>query len=183
MGRRLTNFTTVFLAWWFCCGCVTKRLWEEKAFNEPSPQPNLQLYYSEVRNDMLVAYDELHEPSSTVVRRCYYLKQQRDQSHKPLFVDLRATNQLHQIPVLFKARGEILQPETNTFAVLNDAGNFSLHVRGEQKGPYELPVYPSGFHQGTQIALTPAAVVADTVIAGTVVGLIIWAAHGFDAVH
>ncbi|MDB6058469.1 MAG: hypothetical protein JWO95_2313 [Verrucomicrobiales bacterium] len=173
MNRKLANLMAVFLAWYFCCGCVTKRLWEEKAFNEPSPQPNLQLYYSEAKHDVLVVYDELHERSSSVIRRGYYLNGHRSNVGKPLFIDRPATNQLQQIPMFVKTNAEILHVNTNIYAVLGEPATFSLTVNGVQKGPYELPVYPSDFHQGTQIALTPLAVIADTVIIASVAGAIV----------
>jgi hypothetical protein len=180
MNRNLANVSVVFLVWYFCCGCVTKSLWEDKAFNEPSPQPNLQLYYSETKRDVLVVYDEIREPWSSVYRRGYFLNDQRGHNEKPVFVDVRATNQLRQIPVVAKAPPHLARAATNSFAVLVDPAKFSVTVNGEQTGIYELPVYSSGFHQGTQIALTPAAVLADTVIIGSVVGAVVayWVAAG-----
>jgi len=183
MNFKAIHFCLIAVVWSCCCGCVTKRLWEDKAFNEASPQPNLQLYYSETKRDVLVVYDEVREPSSSVCRRGYYLNHYQAPTQKPAFVDLRATNQLTSIPILVKTNAATPPPGAKSFAVLDDTAKFSVTVNGIQRGPYELPVYPSGFHQGAQIALTPATVVADAVIAGTVVGLIVWECHGFDNVH
>jgi hypothetical protein len=166
MKRKLSSAAVVILVGHLCCGCVTRTLWEDKAFNEPSPQPNLQLYYSEQKRDVFVVYDELREPSSSVCRRGYFLKERRAENQRPLFVDPRGTKQLRQIPIVTQTNA----PAANAFAVLHDPAKFSLTINGEQKGPYELPVYPSGFHHSAQIALTPLAVTADTVIVGSVVG-------------
>lgn len=164
----------VVVIWSCCSGCVTKRLWEEKEFNEPSPQPNLQLYYSDQKRDVLVTYDELRESSSSVYRRGYYLNEfakTRAKHPKPTFVDSRETNNLQQIPVVTKI--DTTRPTTNSYAVLHDDGQFSVTLNGARTGPFELPVYQSGFQQAAQIALTPAAVVADTVIVASVVGAIV----------
>jgi hypothetical protein len=182
MNRKVANTTAIFVVWYLCCGCVTKRLWEEKAFNEPSPQPNLQLYYSEQKNDVLAVYDELREPSSSVTRRSYYLNAARASTGKPLFVDPRETNQLQQIQVVAKKVTELPHLHTNNYAVVGES-TFSVRMNGVDKGPYELPVYPSGLHQGTQIALTPLAIVADTVIVASVVGAIVAYAYASSGAY
>jgi hypothetical protein len=181
MKTKAFNAVTALLLLSFSCGCVTHRLWQDKAFNEPSTAPNVQLYYSEMRRDVLVTYDEVRPASDTIRRRGYYLLENSNrqaQGRKPVFVDLTQTNQLQQIPVFVKGT---TRPTNGIVCVVSeaDAATFKVFLNDKETGPHDLPVYPSGFHRGTQLALTPAAVVADTAIVGSVVGLIaayFWAA-------
>ncbi len=168
----------LLVAWSSCCGCVTKRLWDDIEFNEPSPDPHLQLYYSEARKDILVVYDEVREPSAKIRRRAYFLNDSAKHG-KPAFVAVAATNELKRIPIV--VRTNAAQSATNAFIAIQQSPT-TFTLKGDEKEIYDLPVYPSGIHQGTQIALTPAAVLADTVIVGSVVGiivLIIWKGHPY----
>src|SRR5687767_10365773 len=56
------------------CGCVTPKLWEDKAFdgfNTPASPANVQVFKCE--SDWLVQYDEVNEDSGRIQRRAYFL--------------------------------------------------------------------------------------------------------------
>ncbi len=168
-------------------GCVTHKLWQEKAFNEPAPNPNLRLFHAEQKRDVLVAYDEIPDPSTKVRRRAYYLYEfsmKPTFARKPSFVDPQRTNHLQEITLVAAPASASYSPNTNLYAITESNGtSFTLNSEGRQLSSHELPVYPSGLHRGTQIALTPAAVFADTVMACSIIGLIVWAQGGFWNVH
>jgi hypothetical protein len=185
MKVKALKAVTLLLVYGLSCGCVTRRLWENAEYNEPSSTPNVQLYYSDAKHDVLVTYDELRPISDTINRRGYFLLENSHQSHrarKPVFVDVHQSNQLKKIPIVAKGMPHATNEVVGIVAEAN-ARTFDVILNGQLTGPYDLPVYSSNARTAMQIALTPAAVVADTIIAGTVVGLIIWAAHGFDNIH
>jgi hypothetical protein len=172
MNGRILKMTLLLVGCSIFSGCVTKQLWQDSAFNEPCPNPNLHLYYSESKRDVLAVYDELHEPSSLAHTKAYYVfkSAMRSNPNKPAFVDARKTNGLVLIPIT-STNAIALGVKTNRFARVEANGStFTLYLNGEERGPFDLPVYPSGFHRATQVALTPVAVAADTAIVGTVVG-------------
>ena len=156
MGNRFYSRILLIGFGFGLCGCVTQKLWEQKAFdgfNEPAPRANLQV--SRCTNDWLVQYDEVNEDSSRIRRRAYllYSNEQRVRGHKaPDFVTG---------PVA--TSGAVR-------AVISDGGRDFMLYDGEMLvGTYELPVYPKPSGRVKQILLTPLAVVADVAIvsAGT----------------
>src|SRR5437867_3337766 len=44
-------------------GCMTTRVWEQKAFHVPAPEPQLKLSVAGASGDTLVEYQELNERS------------------------------------------------------------------------------------------------------------------------
>ena len=135
------------------CGCVTPKLWEDKAldgFNSPASPANLQV--SRCERDWLVQYDEVNEDSARIRRRAYFLyaNEERVRRHKaPDFVTGT---------VATSGEGR---------AVISDSGpEFALYDADTLVGTYELPVYPKPSGRVKQILLTPLTVVADVAIAG-----------------
>lgn len=175
MNGRILKLALLIVGWSLCCGCVTKRLWENSGFNEPCPNSNLHLYYSQSKDDVLVVYDELHEPYATARKRAYYLFQSSAHVNpaKPTFVDAREANGLEMIPII-STNDVAFKAKTNRFARVDASGEtFTLNINGGPRGPFDLPVYRSGFDRAVQISLTPVAVAADTVIVGSVVGAVV----------
>jgi hypothetical protein len=162
-------------------GCVTGKLWQEKSFNEPAPDPKLCLFHAGQRNDVLVQYDELNERRGEVRRRAYFLYeygQQSDSRKKPRFVGPAGTNQASPITIVVPPVPPALAQSTNLYAVVaTNHGAFALCAQGRELSSHDLPVYPDGHHRASQILLTPLAVTADVVLVASVVGLIWWAAN------
>ena len=135
------------------CGCVTSKLWEDKAFdgfNTPASPANLQVFKCE--SDWLVQYDEVNDDSARIRRRAYFLhaNDQRVRGHKTP----------HFVTVMVATSGE-------GRAVISDSGpEFALYDADTLVGTYVLPVYPRPSGQVKQILLTPLTVVADVAIVG-----------------
>src|SRR5712671_6369753 len=72
---------------------LTGRLWGSEylgRYYEPAPNPRLQLFYDQRRQDVLVAYDEEHTNRKSVRRRAYFADQNRSrisEARKPRFVN------------------------------------------------------------------------------------------------
>ncbi len=72
---------------------LTGRLWEHETGGAnrslPAPHPNLRLYETADRRDILVIYDETHDDSGVIRRRAYLLnanKARIDEGRGPRFV-------------------------------------------------------------------------------------------------
>src|SRR2546422_999205 len=102
----------------FLGGCATSALWEEGRFaryHEPANPPNLRLFHSSQRQDVLVEYDETRDTDEAIRRRAYWLDRNaarlRDRS-KPRFVSVKDTKNLTPIPVV--AAAEVPVPAAGT---------------------------------------------------------------------
>jgi hypothetical protein len=167
----------------FLTGCsglsdctLTGRLWEHGDASDrslPAPHPNLCLYQTANRRDILVIYDETHEDSGVVRRRAYLLNVNKDRIEKgrgPKFVRVRHMDRLLTIPVESAAPSQ-----TNSDAgagmrafLLADGRHFTLVSQGAEAGEFYLPAYVSFSGRAGRIALTPLTVSADVVIYGSI---------------
>lgn len=162
-------------------GCITKQLWEQKAFCEPASPPNLELSFDRQRKDVLVQYDEISERSYKTRHRAYFLYEnlkRLENRHRPRFVSPVPSLIPLQILAPEQSSGVYLDQELYAISATNST-SFALYSNGRELGSYELPVYRDGVQLAGQIALTPLTVTADVVIVGTVVGVILWAETGF----
>ncbi len=165
----------------------TYRLWDTddfRKFSEPAPNPNLALFENGNHDEILVQYDALSEKHSTVKRRSYYLatNQERiDAGKAPEFEERVVNEQFNPIRVFELTPVEGL-PETLPCAVVSSQGRaFTLHRSPNETHTYDLPVYPETSGTALRIALTPFAVVGDTVMVGgvaAVVGFLLWVQGG-----
>jgi hypothetical protein len=161
-------------------GCVTQKLWQEPAFNEPAPSPNMRLFQAGKRGDVLVEYDESCGRNYTIRRRAYLLYEHTEHAAsrcKPRFVNSARTNGLRAIPV-------VSQPETASgvstgalWAATSAGGTFTLFSGSRELGSYDLPLYRDRWDSAEKALITPLTVVADAAIAATIVG-IYWMAIG-----
>ncbi len=174
MNRRIC--TQIFLLALLSClmtGCVTSALWEDgrfARFREPAAPPNLRLFESEAKHDILVQYDEWQDVSEKLRPRTYWLGQDRkpfSNPHKPAFVSSRAVKGLSPIPI-YDSSGFVAQANVGLAAVMvwNPTG-FTLYSGDRALGDYALPVYEVGLARTKKMLLTPLAVTAD---AGIVAG-------------
>jgi len=170
----------------FLSGCATGALWEEGTFaryHEPARPPNLQLFHSARRNDVLVRYDAAYEGSDAIKPRAYWLRQNDEpvpNPHKPRFVSVKAARGLVPVPQL-DADTFPLTLNTGLYAVVStNATDFVLHSGEANLGCFELPVYRDPAGRAAQVLLTPLAVVADLTIVGGFIFLQAWASGGFQ---
>ena len=154
-------------------GCVTSALWEDgrfTRFREPAAPPNLRLFESAQRQDILVKYDEWLDVNEKLKSRTYWLGQDRESSnnpHRPAFVSARTAEGLSPIPI-YNASAFVAETNAGLAAVLvwNPTG-FTLYSGDRVLGNYALPVYDDGLATTKKILLTPLAATAD---AGLIAG-------------
>jgi hypothetical protein len=159
------------------CGCasvrdasITGRLWHERDFVVPSPDP--QLAFSQTPKGILVQYNAVTERNGDFYRRAYYLEPNLKRiaaGEKPIFVDPAKAGPQTVIPILPR-------PSIPFCAVCSsNLSTFTIYRQGEVLGPCDLPVFRDPRQKATQIALTPLAVTGDA----TVVAAVVWVVwHG-----
>lgn len=163
-------------------GCATKALWEEgrfARFHDPNEPPNLQLFYSEPRQDVLVQYVEVRDSDEALQTRAYWLQENtaRIAEHRmPRFVSAQQVQHLLTIPVVGPPGLPAPGASCSQYAVASRRGAFSLYRTNQALGSYELPVYEDASGKVKQVLLTPFAVVADLSIVGGVIAY--WALPG-----
>lgn len=151
-------------------GCVTSALWEEGRFvrfHEPAAPPNLRLFESPEKQDILVQYDEWQELKEKLKKRTYWLGTERQpfaNPHKPRFVSSGATEGLLSIPI-YNSADSLTQTNAVLAAVTrwNPTG-FTLYSGDRVLGYFVLPVYDNGSSTTKKVLLTPLAVTADAAI-------------------
>ncbi len=125
-------------------GCVTPALWKKEnriGSYRPSPQPNVALFHSEQRADMLVLYNERINNSKRYTRRAYYLFENKDTIGKvsrPRFVSLNETNGLPEIPILPKDSVPENYPRDFFAVISEDADKLTLYYNGGCAKTYSL---------------------------------------------
>lgn len=163
-------------------GCATKALWQNRSFFEPAPNPRLEVFHSNPRQDFLIEYDEL-ERNDQNRRRAYWLYGNRQKllaDKKPTFVSPSQTNGLAPIPVIQASKLESLRRPAGVWVVSHtNRYEFTIYADERQIGSHSLPVYRDKAQAASQVFLTPAAIVADVVIVVVPVSFIFWAESGF----
>lgn len=166
-------------------GCVTQKLWEERAFRQPATPSNLELAFDPRRQDVLVRYDEFSDRSFKTQPRAFYLYRnvaRLEAGRKPNFVAPSRAAKLVSLPVQPAENPLLDDPAVELHASLvADGAGFKLKSRTNELGEFHLPVYADGVQRTGQVLLTPFAVVADIVTAATVIGLLAWASGGFNS--
>ena len=135
---------------------------------------------------MLVQYDPLGERHTQVSRRSYYLWHNQARiaaGKKPKWAKATSTEGARPIPVIpYHDASTNSPPEQMTYAVTVREGRaFTLHRPSEPTETFDLPVYAETHGTAIRLALTPFAVVGDTVMACGVVavfGFLVWAQSG-----
>ncbi len=161
-------------------GCMTEALWDRQNFYEPAPSPNLELFHSAKRQDVLVRYDELRGTEKTR-RRAYFLRESESrlkERRKPIFVSVGKAKGLAPIP--FLAPGTNLPPQQGLYAISNtNRYDFVLFSGPSPIGYYYLPVYQRHIDQAAKVLLTPLAVLGDATIVAVPIAFILWGEVGF----
>src|SRR5580692_10590265 len=107
----------------FISGCCTPALWEEAAFDHchhPANPPNLQLFYSNERKDILVKYDESSDTDKSSRLRCYWLEPNTmrvNKERKPHFVSAKEGANLLPIRILGTLTHDPPPAQSELFAV------------------------------------------------------------------
>lgn len=169
-------------------GCVTHAVWQKSSYH-PARIPRLSIASSTQKNDLLVCYDEECIESRTIRSRAYWLYSYdlKDtnvlQRPKPEFIDPDSCSNLLPVLVLDNRKPTNYIP-TNSYYVLMVANQraFTLCRRGTELGTYNLPVYSdTPLTPFWRVAVTPAAVAADTAIVATIVIVFVGMYGGFGA--
>lgn len=181
--KALFNLAALAVQAMLLTGCVTAKVWEPHQFarfHEPADPPNLQLFYSNQRQDILVGYDEIIDTSGKTKHRAYWLEQNRTKEgteRRPSFVSLKKEQGLEPVPVIESLERAASSLPNGLCAVTTNGINFSLYgileknqrsALGSAKliGEFELPAYYDALGPVKQVLRTPPALVADTVIYG-----------------
>lgn len=171
---------------------LTHKLWnngELRQFSEPAPDPKLAL--ARARGDVLVEYDALSETHSVVMRRAYYLQANQERvlaGKAPRFLNQPPAEGLTPIQV-FESQTAVPDPPPILagYAVSSKEGRtFTLYWPATPAESFDLPVYPETNGTAVKVALTPLAVVGDTVMVSLmvgVVGFILWVQSGAPTCH
>jgi len=164
-----------------CCGCesvrdasFTGRLWHERDYVVPSPDPKLALV--QTPQGILVQYDASCERDGNLQRRAYYLEPNLKRvaaGQKPIFVNPAKAGPQTVIPILARLAANAPRPELCAVCSSNYS-MFTIYRRGEVLGPCDLPVFKDQRETATQVALTPLAVTGDASVVAFFAGCI-WA--------
>ena len=162
-------------------GCVTAKVWEPHQFarfHEPAEPANLQLFYSNERQDILVRYDEIIDTSGKIKPRAYWLERngtKEGTEKRPSFVSIKHAQGLRSVPLLSSIEKNALE-SGGLFAVSTNGISFCLYSAPDKAqaavlttatlvGEFELPTYYDSLGPVKQVLRTPPALVADSVIA------------------
>lgn len=159
---------------------LTCQLWTNsdfRTFNQPAPQPKLALFATGTGNKVLVQYDSVSDWQANVKRKAYFLDP--DQAAlatrtKPRFVKLSEAEGLKPIPVFSgtpEATNAPIRPIPHAVAATN-SGRFTLYAPGGSAKTIGLPVYVEHSGTPTRVALTPLAVVGDTLVVAAVAAFV-----------
>ena len=168
----------------FLSGCLTPALWKESDLVDhfkPASDARVQLFAKPDHTGVLVLYDETHEERDSVRRRAFFLKPNEiklQERERPQFTNPAAAAKLQPVPLIgHDATGTNAPPDQLQVRLSEDGHRFTLLERGEERGAYDLPVYPSRGTTAVRVLLTPLAVAGDAALVGSVVGLI-WLCYG-----
>jgi len=170
-------------------GCVTAKVWEPHQFarfHEPADPSNLQLFYSNERQDILVRYDEIIDTSGAIKHRAYWLERNRTKEgteKRPSFVSVKKTFDLQPIPLTASSDNAAPVVGTGLYAVSTNGVGFSLYGTQDKNrvapsstatliGEFELPSYYDALGPVKQVLRTPPALVADTAIVAGIVAVL-----------
>jgi hypothetical protein len=157
-------------------GCTTNALWESgrlARFHEPNEPPNLRLFYSEGRQDVLAQYVEVRDSDEALRERAYWLHESAwriQQRRKPQFVPVIQAAKLQVIPLVTSPGLNPPPSNARQYAVVSTkGGSFTLYSTNQSIGAFDLPVYEDPSGKVKKVLLTPLAVVADLSIVGGII--------------
>lgn len=180
--KTVINLAILLVQTMMLTGCVTAKVWEPHQFarfHEPADPANLELFYSNEQEDVLVRYEEIIDTSGTIKHRSYWLERNRTKEgteKRPSFVSVKKTLNLQPIPLIASSEIASLPSGAGLYAVSTNGIRFSLYGiqdkndvapsgRATLIGEFELPAYYDALGPVKQVLRTPPALVADTAIA------------------
>ncbi len=175
-GGLLLSLVAVLLL----TGCLTPKLWKTNDFSQsayPAAPANLEVFKEPSYGRLLVRYHEYSEKKNAVTERAYWLTENRETveaGKKPKFVEIGNLKGLEPLPACMDT-AECTVRATAALAAyvpLKDGHAFLVCRPGFQDGPFSLPAYDERRGTTTKVLLTPLAVIGDTVIVGSVVGIL-----------
>jgi hypothetical protein len=183
-AKHIIQFALGLLLIALANGCATKALWDNnnlEAWNQPTLNPNIRIFASRTRSDMLVVYDEYAERSDATHIRAYWLNENEEriaQRRTPHFISTNSLFSLTPIPVIPVTTNHIDFPPPPYARIEFDQQSFTIFLSDHsQAGPYNLPCYNDGKGKVEKFVLTPATVTADATILGGFLGYLYIAAR------
>lgn len=175
-GGMLLSLAALFLL----TGCLTPRLWKTNDFSQsayPAAAVNLEVFQEPAYGRLLVRYAEYSEKKNAVTPRAYWLTENRvaiEAGKKPAFVESKDLKGLEPLPACTDASEGAVRatPALAAYVPMKKGHSFLVCRPGFQEGPFSLPAYDERSGTPTKVLLTPLALVGDTVIVGSVVGII-----------
>lgn len=180
-------FQTLVSGKWACAlllvptvltGCATPKLWESDSFAHvyaPADPPNLRLFYSTNREDVLVVYDEQDESTGVLRHRSYWLGPyllQANPERRPHFVPVPDENGLVPIPINNGSTNSVASNSLGLYALAHPHDTFiTLCSPGPPADPFQLPEYSSHSQRAKQVLLTPVAVGFDAALTGSIMAV------------
>lgn len=151
---------------------LTCRVWDDRNLrivSKPAPDPKLLLFNAGGNHEVLVLYDACDQNGDAVKRRAYFLRPYLTQlvvNKKPQFVNPAQSKGMSSIPVL---QWDLLSPNAppnfpEYATIAKDGREFSVYQSAGSKETHQLPAYSESSSPALRIALTPLAVVGDTII-------------------
>ena len=154
---------------------MTGRLWDA-AVNRclPAPKPNLKLYRTLDRDDVLVTYDELREKDDSIRRRAFFVKpnaRKLEERKRPKFISPAKVSALKLIPVAEAGNTNAPTGELVWVKISQDSQEFTLVWHGADLGPFVLPVYVDRGSAFRRAVVTPITGAGDVIVVVIIVGL------------
>ena len=135
--------------------------------------PQLAVFQSADRKDVLVRYTEARAGTCSPVTRAFYLAPNAAKIHenvKPEFVDSRLADGLTPLPMLPRAKSFKANPIPNrpdlVARPISSGRGFTLIQNGRESEPYTLPSYETAGWRAAKAVLTIPAVAVDAAAHG-----------------
>lgn len=192
--RNSIRLGTITLLLLFFSGCataekfsLTHKVWDkaQRPTNRPAPDPKLALFASSTNHDVLAVYDALSEHRDRIERRAYFVHTNDARisaRKKPRYADLSTLTNMSSVPVVAPTNVTKSSGMFAAYPVRTDHGHgFELYRDSTPEGTHSLPVYFEAGGTPSRVALTPLAVIGDTLMLAAVIatfGAWVWLHSG-----
>jgi hypothetical protein len=154
-------------------------LWDRDNWDpnsHPAHNPDVRLFDSRQRKDLLVIYEEQRNHRRTEPRAYWLYENQYlvEREHRPAFVRTNMAIGLTPVSVFTGTNAVATNSPETLSAVMTSHYEFSLYSGAQEVSSHRLPFYDDGRQTAARVALTPLALVADATVIGGVVFLIIY---------
>ena len=160
-------------------GC-TAQLWncQTRSFCEPAANPDLALYESKSKSDVLVEYTAISDLRDQAVRLAYFSEANKKRiaaGEKPRLVNPKQARKMQPIPIMgLSAKINPPAAPNGIVEVAGDQRSFTLYRPGHKPENGALPFYQDGYGTAEKVALTPVTVLADASMASAVAAVFAW---------